>query len=589
MTQQVQYVVDLKGAQEAQRELDRLNTAFDKNTSAAMAMDKSIANMERDIKDLNAAIAAGGPNVVQYKRALKDLQQVAAQGAAGTRNMGQAALEASRGLEDLQYGIGGVVNNIPSLVMAFGGGAGLTAAISLGAVAINQLVKHSGDLINQFGEAGRQAKAFTGNVKDMGEGFRVHLNTSLEKTKDLLNDAKIELRDFGKVAREIRITEASLEVDAQQSRLRRAEVFAVQQRERAAQLRADFKTRIMTEGKGEWMMSAMSQFLEADAIAVQLEKRAKALIPAIENQKKELFEIQNINDALKVKEENKKAEDEAEKERARAQKKSIKERIHDEEELTRILMDREAKFHGMFSQPKVQAGIQKQAEDEAEKEIRILMDRDQHISDLASAAYKKEEAERLKIQKEAAKLRETEHKKTLKAMANAEKQFSDYQLATGQMLANQLMSVSADYLDMKLRGEKDAEMKSVAAFLSATGKQLIASGINGVFQGLILSANPLAPGSGAGMVAMGAAAIAAGAGMSGAGSAVSAAIPSETGKSGSPGSRDPGASPRRDTGGGGGGGPVVLNLTYGAAGPLPEDTARLISRELRTGAKRAGR
>jgi hypothetical protein len=237
----------------------------------------------------------------------------------------------------------------------------------------------------------------------------------------------------------------------------------------------------------------------------------------------------------------------------------------------------------------VQAGIQKQAEDEAEKEIRILMDRDQHISDLASAAYKKEEAERLKIQKEAAKLRETEHKKTLKAMANAEKQFSDYQLATGQMLANQLMSVSADYLDMKLRGEKDAEMKSVAAFLSATGKQLIASGINGVFQGLILSANPLAPGSGAGMVAMGAAAIAAGAGMSGAGSAVSAAIPSETGKSGSPGSRDPGASPRRDTGGGGGGGPVVLNLTYGAAGPLPEDTARLISRELRTGAKRAGR
>ena len=561
MTQQVQYVVDLKGAQEAQRELDRLGKSMDNGAASAVKLGTQLERVEA-----HTARAAGG-----------------------TRNMGQAALEASRGLEDLQYGIGGVVNNIPSLVMAFGGGAGLTAAISLGAVAINQLVKHSGDLINQFGEAGRQAKAFTGNVKDMGEGFRVHLNTSLEKTKDLLNDAKIELRDFGKVAREIRITEASLEVDAQQSRLRRAEVFAVQQRERAAQLRADFKTRIMTEGKGEWMMSAMSQFLEADAIAVQLEKRAKALIPAIENQKKELFEIQNINDALKVKEENKKAEDEAEKERARAQKKSIKERIHDEEELTRILMDREEKFHGMFSQPKVQAGIQKQAEDEAEKEIRILMDRDQHISDLASAAYKKEEAERLKIQKEAAKLRETEHKKTLKAMANAEKQFSDYQLATGQMLANQLMSVSADYLDMKLRGEKDAEMKSVAAFLSATGKQLIESGINGVFQGLILSANPLAPGSGAGMVAMGAAAIAAGAGMSGAGSAVSAAIPSETGKSGSPGSRDPGASPRRDTGGGGGGGPVVLNLTYGAAGPLPEDTARLISRELRTGAKRAGR
>ena len=94
MSQTVQYVVDLKGAQEAQRELDRLNVAFDKNSSAALAMDKSIAQMERDIRDLNAAISAGGPNVVQYKRALKDLQTQAAQGAAGclarrrTRNRG---------------------------------------------------------------------------------------------------------------------------------------------------------------------------------------------------------------------------------------------------------------------------------------------------------------------------------------------------------------------------------------------------------------------------------------------------------------------------------------------------------------------
>ena len=39
-------------------------------------------------------------------------------------NLGRSALEASRAIEDLQYGIGGVVNNIPGLVSALGGGAG---------------------------------------------------------------------------------------------------------------------------------------------------------------------------------------------------------------------------------------------------------------------------------------------------------------------------------------------------------------------------------------------------------------------------------------------------------------------------------
>ena len=58
------------------------------------------------------------------------------------RNLGYAALEASRAFEDLQYGIGGVINNIPGLVMALGGGAGVTAAISALAVVGNQLVKH---------------------------------------------------------------------------------------------------------------------------------------------------------------------------------------------------------------------------------------------------------------------------------------------------------------------------------------------------------------------------------------------------------------------------------------------------------------
>jgi hypothetical protein len=52
-----------------------------------------------------------------------------------------ALLEFSRAAEDAQYGIKGVLNNIPGLAMALGGGAGLAGAASLAAVAVATLGK----------------------------------------------------------------------------------------------------------------------------------------------------------------------------------------------------------------------------------------------------------------------------------------------------------------------------------------------------------------------------------------------------------------------------------------------------------------
>lgn len=68
-----------------------------------------------------------------------------------TRNLGMAAMETSRGIEDLQYGFNGIVNNIPGMVMAFGGTMGLTAVISLVAIAANQLVLHWDSLMDALG------------------------------------------------------------------------------------------------------------------------------------------------------------------------------------------------------------------------------------------------------------------------------------------------------------------------------------------------------------------------------------------------------------------------------------------------------
>lgn len=59
----------------------------------------------------------------------------------GATNAGVAMLMFSQGLEDAQYGLRGVMNNIPPLIMALGGGPGLAGAVSVGAVAVSSLAK----------------------------------------------------------------------------------------------------------------------------------------------------------------------------------------------------------------------------------------------------------------------------------------------------------------------------------------------------------------------------------------------------------------------------------------------------------------
>lgn len=101
--------------------LIRLTSALSHLTEEQIASDKGIQFVTQ--------------NLIALNRQLRETE-------GSHLNAGRAVLELSRGIEDLQYGIGGVLNNIPSLVMALGGGAGLTGVISLLAVGINQLVKN---------------------------------------------------------------------------------------------------------------------------------------------------------------------------------------------------------------------------------------------------------------------------------------------------------------------------------------------------------------------------------------------------------------------------------------------------------------
>ena len=118
MAQNIRINVSTPGAPQAIQQIDRLGAELTQAGAAAQKLGTQATQSSREVARLAAATPAA---------------------AGGTRNMGLAALEASRAFEDAQYGIRGVLNNIPSLVMMLGGSAGIAGAASIAAVAISTL------------------------------------------------------------------------------------------------------------------------------------------------------------------------------------------------------------------------------------------------------------------------------------------------------------------------------------------------------------------------------------------------------------------------------------------------------------------
>lgn len=94
----------------------------------------------------------------QYRRTGQAAREMGAATAQGGRNGAMALLELSRAVEDAQYGLRGILNNLPGLAMNLGAGAGLAGAISLVAVALSILGPKLIDLISSSDEAAAAAR-----------------------------------------------------------------------------------------------------------------------------------------------------------------------------------------------------------------------------------------------------------------------------------------------------------------------------------------------------------------------------------------------------------------------------------------------
>lgn len=152
-------------------------------------MSENIGGIQVDVTLDDSKVDPALRKVQQSAKSTADMfnhvGEVGVKSADGVTKFGSSLLVVGQFADDVQYGLRAVVNQIPQLVGAFGGGAGLAGAIAIVAVGLNQLNAHWDQLVSKFTSRGPETAAQ--EMKRLGD------NTS--KTADeqkRLNDLKRE-------------------------------------------------------------------------------------------------------------------------------------------------------------------------------------------------------------------------------------------------------------------------------------------------------------------------------------------------------------------------------------------------------------
>ena len=139
------------------------------------------------------------------------------------KNMGQGMLQVAYFMDDVQYGIKGILNNIPGLVIGFGGGAGLAGALSLATLAGAKLYEWLSDSADKTDDLAKKMKE---QSKEVAEAYRQSIQESYQALQEFNKEERTktvneEYQNYVKgITREFEYQTEELE---KQIRLRREE------------------------------------------------------------------------------------------------------------------------------------------------------------------------------------------------------------------------------------------------------------------------------------------------------------------------------------------------------------------------------
>ncbi len=273
------------------KQVRALNDEVEKAEIGSKEYDTAVKKLTESQRDLGAAEKTHYENLSKARQAHGATEK-------STRNVAQSTLLFSQGLEDAQYGIRGVLNNIPALVMSLGGGAGLAGVISMAAVGISLLTEHFdlfGEKTKEVSEAEKQAlldhrqyakeaaEAAAQRAEELG---RKEVEETLQNQNDLLEIGLNFMRDQTVEARarrdaEERIMKAQDELELariddavsagslteQQANSRRAGVrYGAQERARKEELKQAQERAAVALREQE---ASIASFTEKDSVSRQ--------------------------------------------------------------------------------------------------------------------------------------------------------------------------------------------------------------------------------------------------------------------------------------------------------------------------------
>ena len=167
-------------------ELEKYQAALKKATQQENHPDrlkalKNIQELERRISALTRAQEREAQAAEKVARSSNQLDRNSQQATRSVKNMGQGALQAAYFFDDLQYGIKGLMNNIPGLVMGFGGGAGLAGAMSLAVLAGAKLYEWIGKTEDKSADLAKKMKEHS---KEIAEASRQAIRASYQALQE---------------------------------------------------------------------------------------------------------------------------------------------------------------------------------------------------------------------------------------------------------------------------------------------------------------------------------------------------------------------------------------------------------------------
>lgn len=120
------------------RSLDELRADLKKAEDALKSMAATDARWNQQAGE----VVALRMRINELNATTRNAADAATRAAGNTRNMGQTLLNLSRGAQDAQYGLAGLVNNLEGIAASLGLGAGVAGVVTLLAVVVQQVGPH---------------------------------------------------------------------------------------------------------------------------------------------------------------------------------------------------------------------------------------------------------------------------------------------------------------------------------------------------------------------------------------------------------------------------------------------------------------